>query len=289
MLTVFSVPKPFAGHVGVIQRNAIRSWSVLHRDIEVVLCGDEPGTKDMASEVGATYLPHVSRNQYGTPLLNSVFEEAERASHSSLMCYVNADIVLLSDFIPAVRRIAFRRFLMVGQRWDVDLTASLDVARPDWQRALRTVVHERGTLHPPMGSDYFVFPTHSGLSALPPFAVGRPEWDNWFIYHARRQGVPVIDATRAVRAIHQNHGYGHVPQRRDDAWEGPEADMNRELVGGWDHVYTLADASHVLTPTWLLPAAGSAMRRWIRTGIYRCRRSASVSLRAYRRLRQGQV
>ena len=26
MLTIFTIPKPFVGHIGVIQRNAIISW-----------------------------------------------------------------------------------------------------------------------------------------------------------------------------------------------------------------------------------------------------------------------
>lgn len=30
MLTIFATPKPFQGHVGIIQRNAIGSWVRLH-------------------------------------------------------------------------------------------------------------------------------------------------------------------------------------------------------------------------------------------------------------------
>ncbi len=29
MLTLFTIPKPFAGHIGLIQRNAIASWTLL--------------------------------------------------------------------------------------------------------------------------------------------------------------------------------------------------------------------------------------------------------------------
>jgi hypothetical protein len=285
MVTIFAVPKPFTGHIGIIQRNAIHSWSRLHPRVEVILCGDEPGTKEMADEVHATYLPQVARNQYGTPLLDSVFEQAERAAHSRLMCYVNADVVLLGDFATAMQRIGFPRFLMVGQRWDVDITESWDFEQPDWEGGFRSLVAARGRLHPPMGSDYFVFPRNRGVATLPPFAVGRPGWDNWFIYHARRHRVPVIDVTRVVTVIHQNHGYDHVPERRDDTWEGPEADSNRSLVGPREHVYVLSDASHVLTPRWLMPTVGLKLKRLARAGIQRCRRSPSLS-RAYHRLRQ---
>jgi len=286
VLTIFSVPKPFIGNVAIIQRNAIRSWARLHRDAEVVLCGDEPGTEEMAAEVDAKYVPQVVRNEYGTPFLNSVFEQAERVSKTRIMCYVNADIVLMNDFLAAIRRIAFAKFLMVGQRWDVDIAEPWNFEDPGSERQLRSLVANQGRLHPPLGSDYFVFARDSSLSTLPAFVVGRPKWDNWFIYHARRQGVPVIDATRVATVIHQNHGYDHVPSRRDDRWEGPEADWNRGLLGGWDHVYNLNDATHVLTPSLLIPTSLLKVKSVFRTGVNRCRRSASLPLRAYRRLRQ---
>src|SRR5262249_9357550 len=53
----------------------------------------------------------------------------------------------------------------------------------------------------------------------------------------------VIDATSVVLALHQNHGYGHVPKRRGRAWEGPEADANRLLVGGEARMATIDDAN----------------------------------------------
>jgi hypothetical protein len=43
MLTIFSTPKPFHGHSGIIQRNALKSWTLLHPDVEVILFGIEDG------------------------------------------------------------------------------------------------------------------------------------------------------------------------------------------------------------------------------------------------------
>lgn len=36
MLTFFTTAKPFQGHNRVIQRNALKSWTLLHADVEVV-------------------------------------------------------------------------------------------------------------------------------------------------------------------------------------------------------------------------------------------------------------
>lgn len=264
MLTIFSVPKPFCGHIGIIQRNAIHSWSCLHPGCEIILCGNELGTEEVASEFKAKYIPNITRNEYGTPLLNSVFDQVGQMTSQRLMCYVNADIILLSDFIKAVQRIQFRRFLMVGQRWDIDLAELWNFERTDWEEQLCRYVVDHGVLHPPAGSDYFVFPWDRVIGELPPFAVGRPGWDNWFIYRARKLGIPVVDVTRVVTVIHQNHDYSHVLDRRGRFWEGPEAKRNRELMGDQGYTFTLLDATHVLMTKALLPTLGReyVRRRW---------------------------
>jgi hypothetical protein len=74
------------------------------------------------------------------------------------------------------------------------------------------------------------------------------------IYRAREQGMPVVDATTATLVIHQNHAYGHVKQSTGPAWEGPEGDRNLELIGAEERIFTLADATHALTPTGFGPA-----------------------------------
>jgi hypothetical protein len=49
MITLFSTPKPFVGHVGVIQRNAILSWQRLHPDVEIILVGEDAGTAEVCA------------------------------------------------------------------------------------------------------------------------------------------------------------------------------------------------------------------------------------------------
>ncbi len=249
MLTLFTIPKPFHGQIGVIQRNAFQSWLQLRPTCEIILLGSDEGTAETAREFGLRHLPEVARNEYGTPLLNSIFERAEAAASHRLLCYVNADIILLSDFLPAVQRILFRRFLMVGQRWDINLDHALDFSQPDWEARLRQQLTTCAVLHPPSGIDYFTFPR--GLwGEIPPFAIGRTAWDNWLIYRARAQSAAVIDATEVVKAVHQNHDWSHIAEGEQWAWEGPEAVRNRELAGGRSHIFTLLDVR------WLLLAQG---------------------------------
>src|SRR4030043_774264 len=104
MLTIFTIPKPFNGHIGIIQRNAIQSWTRIHPDCEIILFGKEPGVEEVAAEAKARYVPEISRNNYGTPLLDYVFAEVHKTAQHRLLCYVNTDIILLSEFMKAVQR-----------------------------------------------------------------------------------------------------------------------------------------------------------------------------------------
>ena len=109
---------------------------------------------------------------------------------------------------------------------------------------MKVRVREEGRLHPPGGSDYFVFPG-ACYEEIPPFAIGRAGWDNWMIYYARRRKWVVIDATSSVLIIHQSHDYAHLPGGRPH-YRLPESDRNVELAGGRRAIFTLHDATHQL-------------------------------------------
>lgn len=266
MLTIFTVPKPFEGHIGFIQRNAIRSWMDLTPRCQVILFGDEAGTGRVAAELGVEQVAEITKNELGTPLLSSVFDAVEKRAAHELLCYVNADIILFSDLVQAAQRVseAKRRFLMVGQAWD------LEVVEPPTgpgspQSELGALAQRAGTLRPTFAIDYFVYP-RGVLGPVPAFAVGRPWWDNWMIYHARSRRLAVVDATGATLVIHQKHEYRHVPHATGERWEGPEADANRILMGGAEHFFSIRDATHRLKSRGrLVPARAPAdLRRRLR-------------------------
>lgn len=232
LLTIFTAPKPFTNpHIALIQSNALANWKALGPDAEVIVMGDEEGAAEVAARYGAKHLPEVNRNREGTPLISDLFAKARQHSDSPLLAYVNADILLLPDFIATARKVmeARRDFLLVGQRWDLDVTAPLEFS-PGWEESLRQRAREEGRLHPPAGSDYFIFP-RDAFSEMPAFAIGRAGWDNWMIYWARRQRWAVIDATQDIFIIHQNHDYSHLPGGQAH-YRQPESFENVRLAGG---------------------------------------------------------
>ena len=246
MLTLFSIPKAFQGHTGIIQRNAIKSWTLMRPRPEIILFGDDEGTAEVAKSFGLRHVAQVARNEYGTPLLNDLFEQAQQAAAHDVLCYVNADVILMSDCFQAVDQVVRWKtcFLLVGQRWDIDIREPLDFFG-GWENDLRARLNSQGVLHPSTGMDYFVFPRRM-WGDIPPFAIGRTAWDNWLVYRARARRVPVVDATDALTVVHQAHDYSHVPAKAGDVLNGPEARRNLKLAGGWKHVFTLKDATHLL-------------------------------------------
>ena len=247
MLTFFTTAKPFEGHNGIIQRNALQSWKLLHPDIEIILFGNEEGTAEVAREMGARHEPQIECNEFGTPLLSYMFRRAQEISRYDWVCYSNADIIQTQEFRRAFERaVAWGRpLLMVGQRWDLDIAAPLEFSRPGWGEELTRTARARGLLRSQDWIDYFVLSRKLRLEMLP-FAVGRPAWDNWTIWKVRSSGAPVLDATPSVVAIHQNHDYSHHPQGVQGSRFGEEFQRNRALVGSWRRLNTLADATHVL-------------------------------------------
>ena len=140
MITIFSIPKAFKGHIDIIQRNALKSWTKLGSGCEVILFGDDEGVEEAAEEFGVTHVSDILKNEHGTPLLDFVFEKAQQMAKQNKMCYVNADIILLNDIVEAVKQVNFDKFLMVGQRWDVDIDELLDYQSDDWEQILRDFV-----------------------------------------------------------------------------------------------------------------------------------------------------
>jgi len=242
----------------------------LGEDVEILLIGNEAGVAEEAARIRATHAPEVRRNEWGTPLVDDVFRIGAEAAKGEWLAYINADIVLLPDFLGVLdtMRVFRKPGLVIGQRWDLDLEDSIDFSNPNWDEEMRVEVKSRGNLHSPSGIDYFLFGPGT-WKQIPPFALGRTMWDNWLVYSARARGLAVVDATASVLAVHQNHSYGLRSAAADWVWKGPEAERNLDLAGGLDHYFTIEDTTHRLEGTRVQLALDREhlLRRWSRVRI----------------------
>src|SRR5580704_7092118 len=117
-LTLLAMPKPFDGHIGIIQRNAITSWTQLSPRPDIFLFGEEYGTAEIASELQIGHLRDIHRNEFGTPLLNDLVKRAKEVTQTPMLGYVNCDIILLQEFQDSLATIQeqMAQFLAVTHR-----------------------------------------------------------------------------------------------------------------------------------------------------------------------------
>lgn len=239
MLTFFTIPKPFEGVIGTAQKNSIKSWLAVHPGSEVIVFGNEKGSAEAASELGFRHVKEIRRNRFGTPLISEAFQVAHNIAKYDHLIFMNTDIILLNNLLEAARPIQSPNYLMVGRRTDLDFKEEIDFTSPDWKEMLANRAMKDGRLHGFSGIDYFLFPK-SLAPEMPPFPVGRPGWDSWFIYYIRSRKIPVIDATEVIGAIHQNHPWTWSPT-------DPESLKSAEIAGGLANMSTIRDADFILT------------------------------------------
>lgn len=212
--------------MAITQRNAIDNWKRLR--FEVIIFGGSK--KIVENEFGVRRVAKFAKNEFGTPLADDLFAQAQVLASNDILMYSNCDMLYLANLVPAVYyvRKRFESFLIVGQRWDVGIEERLDTKRLDYEDYLQALINARGALHSVSGKDFFVFRRPLDIE-LPPLIIGRVGWDNDLIHRAADFQVDVIDVTPVVTAIHQNHGYAHLEGGKQEYLYGPEKQRNYEL------------------------------------------------------------
>lgn len=249
-VTIFACPKPFVGHIEIIQRNALGSWKLLHPRPRIILFGEGEGIAKTAREFRAIHVPKVKCSWLGTPLVSDIFAQAESMAKGRKMLFTNADMIYNQSVIEAINLAdeKFEHYLTIGQRWDVDVDYEVDFQKAE---KLSESLRAHGTLHAPSGMDWMGFPLDQ-WGSLPGFIIGRAAWDGGVLSRALTARVPVIDCTSFVLAIHQDHDYSHIEGGQREAWHGEEAQHNRSLCNA-EKLPWVIDVWH---STWVLNAKG---------------------------------
>ncbi|MCS7082983.1 MAG: hypothetical protein RML47_02775 [Bacteroidota bacterium] len=243
MLTIFACPKPFSDpHIALIQRNAITSWTLLEPRPEIILFGGEPyeqGIREICEELKLRHVPEVRRNEYGTPFLNDLFQKAKELATFDMICYVNADIILIPAFMDVIRMVRDwpKLFLIVGGRVEVEIKDLIDYKK-GWERdLLNRATKYKFSYIEKGGIDYFVFKKHL-YSDIPDILIGRFWWDDWFPYKAKKLGADIINATPYAPAVHQNHSRIYI--------HDSEIENNKKVCNS-ENFLLLIRSTHIIT------------------------------------------
>jgi hypothetical protein len=215
MITLFTTTKDFVGQNKINQTNAIKSWLASDYKVHIMLFGRSLGIEVFDKHPNITILDKVKTSDTGVPVINYMFDVASKLSTYPICCFLNADIILTKQFfddILTIHQKLKRSYLVVGQRLDVDVSELLEFSH-EWEESFKLKYQSKMQIHPPYGSDFFVFPKGQYTEAnLPPMLVGRPAWDNYMIYDARKKRIKLIDLSKSNMVIHQNHDYSHKPK-----------------------------------------------------------------------------
>jgi hypothetical protein len=195
--------KPFRGEFARIQMNAVRSWLALEPVPEVLVFGNDGGVADVCAQFGLRHIPNVRVAPSGAPYIDDLFAEAQRLASRDLLCYVNADVILLSRFVWAVDAVYSRlgQAIVVCTPVNTRLTLELDTTDPSWGGRLRKEARQEPSS---VGADIFLFPRGFDWN-LPGMVVGRWWWDNALLWRACTARIPAVDVSAALVAIHQDH------------------------------------------------------------------------------------
>lgn len=201
--------KPFNKIFGFRQENAILSWKNLDFEKEIIVCGDENGSRDFCKKEGLTHVPNIDCSESGVPYIHSLLNEAySKASKDDIIFYTNADMIYLSDvelLISSIKKNNLENYFMTGRRWDWRSPSALEF--PLDESEFCSTVESQGEFHKWTGSDYFI---HSVglLKDIPNFSIARAFYDNWIISYCIKKFFNSFDVSEVVFSIHQDHGYG---------------------------------------------------------------------------------
>lgn len=254
MVSFFSVPKAFKGHIDVIQQNAIRSWLQILPAENIFLMGDDEGVSDIAKSYNLQYMANLKLHEtYPMFLLSDIFKRAVDACQTPYLCYINTDIILMDDFVHAVEAVLSQKqnVMMVSSRYNLDITQPITDMSPEVLAQLRAEALTLGDMYPAGGTDFFFAPK-SLFSNILPFLLGRGYWDNWLMYWAKKSGADLVDTTADVVAIHQNHDYSHIEGIVADrnsleiVLKAEQCKYNYRILGGKRAIFTNYDANYIL-------------------------------------------
>ena len=249
MITLFTIPRAFTGGDKIRQENTLGSWTRLIPHPEIILFCDDPGVAEAAKQLGCTHVPDIECNERGIPYVGHAFRLASQLATNDVLCYANADIIFMQDFITAVETVTENfhdePFLVVGQRWDTSIPDPIKFIG-SWQRQLRVQARQHSGKISASAIDYFVY-SRGAIVDMPDFLVGSPKWDNWLVKDAEKRGLNVISATEAITCIHQRH---------EHRWPVEGAKYNHEL---WWH--SGAGVGYVYSGSWILSASGKLRKK----------------------------
>eukprot|EP00049_Salpingoeca_infusionum_P003055 m.62850 g.62850 ORF g.62850 m.62850 type:complete len:879 (+) comp11928_c0_seq4:318-2954(+) len=170
--------------------------------------------------------------QFGVPQLDCVFDHMQNVSQSEAFIYANTDIMFMPELYSVVSSLfkAYgHTFFGVGKRIDVQTSPSVGLLSTMGDSACDLNLQRCSTAlnniwdpllqfslnHNRNGIDFFLFSRQHRIK-LPPFLVGRIEWDQWLLLsQIADRTITTVEVSDALRVLHIKHGVSKASHSKD--------------------------------------------------------------------------
>jgi len=247
-LILFSSPKPRREDTEAVQISAFRSWRRIFPKSRILLFGDGVTWDTFAREEGLELAGPLPLGTEGGEVIQFLFEKVSVLAGDGMAMYLNSDIFLDLSAPAAVASLESLRgpWLASARRCCLSQWAGPVLEKEVNWKMFYARARKEGVWGEACAMDMFLFRKLS-FQTMPAFLIGHMGWDNWMVYHARSQNIPVIDISKAMRLIHCAHDYSYAkgnsaPSRRD----GPLEEANLKMLGGEEKLFHLGHATHEL-------------------------------------------
>ena len=205
----------------------VRNWQSLRPYVIPVVFTNQASIADDCRRKGWDVLPvRISANG-GIPVLKFMFLDAISTYNTTFYGYGNSDILFTDSLIETLAWLKMsvkldKPILIIGKRTNVNYVGVKEMVT--WKK-LSAVASSRGKLFRGLAEDYFITTRFYPWKNIPEVVIGRPAFDNWLVYHTRKQNQTVIDATRTILAVHQTTRAGNI-----EGQGRPNSSYNRNLL-----------------------------------------------------------
>ncbi len=195
-----------------VQSNTLRNWAQFQPKVRLILFSSFTTGPliDLATELGWIVRAVPKVNEFGTPYLKEMYQDAMEMSLSHFYGYINGDILFTEGLMDTLQVISNNLrvnrstcSMVIGIRTNVDMDPN--VTTPFYKFAdIEKAAAERGTIFRPYAQDYFMmscpmFPWDKLIHVV----IGRPAYDNYLVAMATKYQVQLVDATSTILAFHQ--------------------------------------------------------------------------------------
>lgn len=247
-IVIFTTPKPRNDQTEAVQIAAFRSWRRAFPKATIFLYGDVASWNEEFESLVMQPAGPLLQGGKGGEVICEMFQDASKRGGGEILIYLNSDILLDDSAAHVVKKLQDRPGPWLGsaRRWCLPKWSDVAPASELEWSIFFSRAEKSGRWGEACALDIFLF---RGLSfqSMPPFFIGHRGWDNWMIFHARANRIPVIDLSDEMRAIHCDHDYSYAkgnsaPSRRD----GPLEEANLKMLGGEERLFHLGHATHEL-------------------------------------------